>query len=310
MFLSRYRKAVDTFAPPLGRSYRVLRDATSRRRAVQTPYGFTLAGDPEIAAAGWEGDEVAAFLSLLENHEVVVDIGANVGIYSCLAASRGKKTVAIEPLPRNLHYLYRNLWDNQLRDVEVFPMGLARAPGLRRIYGYGGIASFLPGWAQAREGQSTLVPLTSLDAVVNGRFVTKRLLIKLDVEGFELDVLAGAVGTLDRIPKPTWLVEILLRGEVIPGGLNSKFAETFAMFWERGYSCHKLDRAQTPVGPDQVSRWIRNGSVDGDAHDFLFSGRIPSRTPENLPNVEDSCTADARPEKEAQSFSDRSSKRN
>jgi FkbM family methyltransferase len=276
MFLSRYRKAVDTFAPPLGRSFRVLRDATSRRRTIQTAYGFTLVGDPAIAAAGWEGDEIAAFISLLETHDVVVDIGANVGIYSCLAASRGKKTVAIEPLRRNLNYLYRNLWDNQLRNVEVFPMGLAQAPGLGRIYGYGGIASFLPGWAQARETQSTLVPLTSLDAVVNGRFGGKRLLIKLDVEGFELEVLAGAVATLDRIPKPTWLVEILFRGEVIPGGVNSKFAETFAMFWERGYCCHKLDSALTSVGPDQVTRWIRNGSVDGDTRDFLFSDRIPS----------------------------------
>jgi FkbM family methyltransferase len=276
MFLSRYRKAVDTFAPPLGRSFRVLRDATSRRRTIQTAYGFTLVGDPAIAAAGWEGDEIAAFISLLETHDVVVDIGANVGIYSCLAASRGKKTVAIEPLRRNLNYLYRNLWDNQLRNVEVFPMGLAQAPGLGRIYGYGGIASFLPGWAQARETQSTLVPLTSLDAVVNGRFGGKRLLIKLDVEGFELEVLAGAVSTLDRIPKPTWLVEILFRGEVIPGGLNSKFAETFAMFWERGYCCHKLDRAMTPVGPDQVSLWIRDGSVDGDTRDFLFSDLTPS----------------------------------
>jgi FkbM family methyltransferase len=276
MFLSRYRKAVDTFAPPLGRSFRVLRDATSRRRTIQTAYGFTLVGDPAIAAAGWEGDEIAAFISLLETHDVVVDIGANVGIYSCLAASRGKKTVAIEPLRRNLNYLYRNLWDNQLRNVEVFPMGLAQAPGLGRIYGYGGIASFLPGWAQARETQSTLVPLTSLDAVVNGRFGGKKLLIKLDVEGFELEVLAGAVSTLDRIPKPTWLVEILFRGEVIPGGLNSKFAETFAMFWERGYCCHKLDRAMTPVGPDQVSLWIRDGSVDGDTRDFLFSDLTPS----------------------------------
>src|ERR1700722_14501815 len=129
MFLSRYRKAVDTFAPPLGRSFFVLRAATSRRRTIQTAYGFTLVGDPAIAAAGWEGDEIAAFISLLETPDVVVDIGANVGIYSCLAASRGKKTVAIEPLRRNLNYLYRNLWDNQLRNVEVFPMGLAQAPG-------------------------------------------------------------------------------------------------------------------------------------------------------------------------------------
>jgi len=310
MFLSRYRKAVDTFAPPLGRSYRVLRDAASRRRAIQTPYGFSLAGEPAIAAAGWEGDEIAAFLSLLESHDVVVDIGANVGIYSCLAASRGKKTVAIEPLRRNLNYLYKNLWDNKLRNVEVFPMGLARAPGLSRIYGYGGIASFLPGWAQAREAQSTLVPLTSLDAVVNGRFATKRLLIKLDVEGFELEVLAGAVGTLDRIPKPTWLVEILFRGEVIPGGMNSRFAETFAVFWERGYSCHKLDQALTPVGPGEVSGWIRNGSVDGDTRDFLFSGRIPSRTTEDLHNAQDSGPEEARPEKEAPPFFDRLAKEN
>jgi len=310
MFLSRYRKAVDTFAPPLGRSYRVLRDATSRGRAIQTPYGFSLVGDPAIAAAGWEGDEIAAFISLLESHDVVVDIGANVGIYSCLAASRGKQTVAVEPLSRNLNYLYKNLWNNQLRDVEVFPMGLAHAPGLGRIYGYGGIASFLPGWAQAREAQSTLVPLTSLDTVVNGRFGSKRLLIKLDVEGFELEVLAGAAGTLDRTPKPTWLVEILLRGEVIPGGMNSRFTETFAMFWERGYSCHKLDRAQTPVEPDQVSHWIRNGSVDGDTHDFLFASRVPSRPIEDLRNPEDSGLDEARTEMDAPPYRDRLASRN
>jgi FkbM family methyltransferase len=304
MFLSKYRKAVDTFAPPLGRSFRVLRDVTSRRRAIQTPYGFSLVGDPAIAAAGWEGDEIAAFLSLLESHDVVVDIGANVGIYSCLAASRGKKTVAIEPLRRNLNYLYKNLWDNQLRNVEVFPMGLARVPGLGRIYGYGGIASFLPGWAQAREAHSTLVPLTSLDAVVNGRFSNKRLLIKLDVEGFELEVLAGAVGTLDRIPKPTWLVEILFRGELVPGGLNSRFTETFAIFWERGYSCHKLDAALTPVGPDQVSSWISDGSVDGDTRDFLFSGRLPSGTVEGLHEAEDSGWDEARPEEKSRPFRD------
>ena len=64
--------------------------------------------------------------------------------------------------------------------------------------------------------------------------------------------------------------------------MNSQFAETFAMFWERGYSCNKLDRAQTPVAPEQVSRWIRNGLVDGDTHDFLFSGRSPSPAAKNL----------------------------
>jgi FkbM family methyltransferase len=271
MLLSRYRKAIDTFAPPLGRSYRLLRDATSRRRAIQTPYGFSLVGDPTMAAKDWEADEIAAFLELIEGHDAVVDIGANVGMYSCLAAKRGKPTLAFEPSTRNLKYLYRNLWDNGFRDVEVFPIGLARKPGLGRIYGYGGIASFVPGWAQARGAQSVLVPLTSLDTVLAGRFQGKRLLIKLDVEGFELEVLSGAAKTLDLTPGPTWLVEILLHGEVIPAGMSRKFSQTFEMFREHGYKCRKLDAKRTPVERNDVSRWVCQGSVDGETHDFLFS---------------------------------------
>jgi len=271
MLLSRCRKAVDAFVPPLGQSYRMLRDAAIWRRAVPTSYGFTLAGGPIMAAKGWESEEIAAFLGLILTHDCVLDIGANVGIYSCLAASRGKHTLAFEPCARNLHYLYRNLWANGFRDVEVFPVGLARRPGLGRMYGYGDMASFVPGWAQAWETHSALVPLTSLDAVAASRFQGKRLLIKLDVEGFEPEVLAGAIKTLDLVPNPTWLVEILLRSESIPGGVNANFAATFEVFWRHGYHCRKVDAPRTPVGPDDVSRWVSSGAVDEGTTNFLFS---------------------------------------
>lgn len=271
MFLSRCRKAVDTYAPPLGQLYRLSRDATNRRQSIPTQYGFTLAGDPSMARKDWEADEVHAFLELLETHEAVLDIGANIGFYACLAASRGKHTLAFEPSSRNLNFLLRNLWENRLQNVEVFPLGLARQCGLGRIYGYGGISSFVPGWAQAHEAQSAVVPLTTLDTIAAGRFQNQKLLIKMDVEGFELDVLAGAAATLDLNPKPTWLVEILLNGEVIPGGVSRKFAETFAVFWKHGYRCRMLDAARTSVGQADVRRWIANGFVDSAAHDFLFS---------------------------------------
>lgn len=271
MLLSKCRKAVDTFAPPLGTGYRLLRDATNRRQSKQTKYGFTLAGDPTMAREGFEVHEIEAFLSLMETHDAVLDIGANVGFYSCLAASRGKPIVAVEPSSRNLNFLYRNLWENKFVDVEIFPLGLARQAGLGRIYGFGGIASFVPGWAQAREAQSSLVPLTTLDTMAAGRFENQKILIKMDVEGFELEVLAGATETLSRTPKPTWLVEILLSDEVIPGGISRKFAEAFAVFWKHGYRCRMLDAARTPVSQADVDRWIANGSVDFATHDFLFS---------------------------------------
>jgi FkbM family methyltransferase len=271
MFLSRYRKAVDTFAPPLGRSYRLLRDATNRRRSVPTKFGFSLAGDPAMAKDGWEVEEIDVFLQLMEFHDTVIDIGANIGLYTCLAASHGKHTLAIEPSQRNLHFLYKNLWENRFVDVEVFPLGLGRQSGLGRIYGQGGIASFVPGWAQAREEHSSVVPLTTLDTLAATRFNNEKLLIKMDVEGFELDVLAGAQKTLDIHPKPTWLVEISLSMEIIPGGINRKFAQAFETFWEHGYQCRRLDGTQNPVGPSDVQRWIANGSVDSGTHDFIFS---------------------------------------
>jgi len=271
VFLSRCRKTVDTFAPPLGRQYRLLRDVTNRRRSIPTKYGFSLSGDPTMTRDGWEENEIEAFLELVKCHETVIDIGANVGFYSCLAASRGKQTIAVEPSSRNLNFLYRNLWENKFLDVEVFPLGLAGRSGLGRIYGYGGIASFVPGWAQAYEAQSTLAPLTTLDAIAAGRFEGKKLLIKMDVEGFELDVLAGATATLNLNPRPTWLVEILLSGEVIPGGVSSRFAEAFEVFWRHGYQSRMLDEARTPVGWVDISRWISNGMVDSGTHDFLFS---------------------------------------
>jgi FkbM family methyltransferase len=170
-----------------------------------------------------------------------------------------------------LNFLYKNLRENQLSGVEVFPLGLARECGLGHIYGYGAIASFVPGWGRAREAQSSLVSLTTLDTVAAGRFQDKKLLIKMDVEGFELEVLAGAAHTLDLSPKPTWLVEIFLSNEAIPGGVNRKFSETFEAFWKHGYRSRMLDSARSSVGQTDVTRWVANGFVDSGTPNFLFS---------------------------------------
>ena len=269
MFLSALRKPVDTFAPSLGHLYRRLRDAGVAQRSIQTSYGFKLAGDPRMASSDFEPDEVRAFLELLESHDTVLDVGANVGFYSCLAASRGKHVVSFEPSPRNLNFLYRNLWENKLSCAEVFPVGLAKQCGLSRIYGFGGISSCVGGWAHAETSKYSLVSVTTLDAVAAKRFHGKRLLIKVDVEGFELDVLGGAAETLGLDPKPSWMAEILLRDDVIPGGINMRFHETFEMFWKRGYQCRKLDKARTRVENADLKYWVRRNSAD--CKNFLFT---------------------------------------
>ncbi|MGA9060104.1 MAG: FkbM family methyltransferase [Terracidiphilus sp.] len=226
-----------------------------------------------MTRADFEPAEVQAFLRCCETHDVVLDIGANVGFYSCLAASRDKRVIAFEPAPRNLRFLYRNLWSNGFSAVEVFPVGLGRDPGLMPIYGFGGIASFVPGWAQASDHPAGLAPVTALDLVMANRFPGKRIFVKMDVEGFELNVLAGANGMLGRCPKPTWMLEIMLTSSVVPDGISQKFAGTFDVFWSHGYQCTALGPKEIDVTPASVGRWIRAGGVEAGMHNFLFSSQ-------------------------------------
>jgi len=269
-FVGRFRRPVDTFAPAIGLLYRRLRDITLWRIPRSTRYGFALAGNHHATRKDYEPEEGDAFLELVSSHDAVIDIGANVGLYSCLAASRRKQVVSFEPSARNLKFLCQNLWDNQFQNVEVFPLGLADRPGLKRLYGFGGISSFVPGWAQADEKRFHIVPVTSLDTVIAERFPGRKLLIKMDVEGFELDVLAGSERTLNRVPTPTWFVEILLIPERIQSGENSSFVKAFELFWSHGYNCKKLNPTRDPVRPEDVRRWVGSKRIDDDTPNYIF----------------------------------------
>lgn len=270
--IGRLRKPVDQISPGIGRAYRLVRDIVVRRRPRPTTFGFTLAGDPTMTTKSWEEAETQFFLSRLDSHDQIIDIGANIGFYSCLAAQFGKPVLSIEPSRRNQDFLYRNLWENSFRKVEVAPVALSSEPGITALYGFGGLASLVQGWGQSSQSSTQIVPSTTLDRLTIGRFAGARLLIKLDVEGFELEVLRGASETLKREPKPTWLVEIILHDDVVPGGgTNALFYETFKLFWKNGYTCRKAAKVETIITPEAVARWARNGHVDGESSNFIFS---------------------------------------
>jgi FkbM family methyltransferase len=189
-------------------------------------------------------------------------------LYTCLAASHRKHVIAFEPLAGNLKMLYRNLGCNGFLDVEVFPLGLSGEAGIKRLFGGGTGASFVPGWAGASEKSYNVVPVSTLDIIVNTRFDGRPLLIKMDVEGFEYELLKGAERTLRFEPKPTWLVEIAL-DEHFPGGLNDQFYQTSSGDTDI-YQATIADAEQRLVGPDDVGRWAKQGFVNFGSHNYLF----------------------------------------
>jgi FkbM family methyltransferase len=129
-----------------------------------------------------------------------IDVGANIGYYLLLlesAVGSGGTVVCFEPEPENLRELERNVQANRLRNVRVVAAAVGAGEG--RIAMRTGINA-----AGAGEGGGDFtVPLTCLDSALEGPVD----FIKIDVEGYEGEVLAGARRLL-REQRPILFLEI------------------------------------------------------------------------------------------------------
>lgn len=192
------------------------------RHPTNAPVTYRLPGSAEIRLHP-EG-EVAEFLSfprLFERHELrlvagslkpgmrMVDVGANIGLYSVLASSRvgdSGRVWAFEPSRQSYDRLVRNLQLNNSTCVQPIRIALADAPDkLSRLtsdVGYGDAYRYLlpttehdaeiPGGEEVRA--------TTLDACAAEYGIRDVDLIKIDVEGGEYRALLGARKTLSENP--------------------------------------------------------------------------------------------------------------
>jgi FkbM family methyltransferase len=245
-------------------------------KSCETPYGFRLYGiatsihHEAMCKGQFEPEETGLLQRALAVSDVFVDVGANIGYYVCLACHSGKHALAIEPQPKNLKLLRKNLLVNGYGDVEIITEGVADKPGTARLYGPSGTgASVIPGWAHQHAGYHFDISLTTLDAILNGRFPGKRLLVKMDVEGAEYPALKGAAATLARRPQPLWMVEICLE-EYHPQGMNPDYLATFEKFWEHGYEARTADARQRLIAPDEVRAWVQAGRASSGVINYLF----------------------------------------
>jgi FkbM family methyltransferase len=129
-----------------------------------------------------------------------VDVGANIGYYLLLiesAVGPGGAVACFEPEPENLRELRRNVAANRLENVRVFAAAVGSADG--QVAMRVGINAAVAG----ETGGDFTVPLLRLDSALDGPVD----FIKIDVEGYEGHVLAGARRLL-REHRPVLLVEI------------------------------------------------------------------------------------------------------
>ncbi len=182
-------------------SYPVIAPFVDDTRLVATPGMNGVTGNIYFGLAEYE--EMAFALHLLRADDLFVDVGANAGAYTVLAAgAAGARVVAFEPVAASADMLARNVRLNDLdARVELHRAGVGAQ---------GGVSAFtqdfdttnrvaLPG----EHGASA--PLVTLDDTLGARAAT---LIKIDVEGFESEALRGAAQTLAKPELIALIVEI------------------------------------------------------------------------------------------------------
>ena len=168
-----------------------------RSRVSRKPYVFEFVnGAKMLAISGMRGvtgnlyvglhddEEMGFLLHFLRPDDFFADVGANVGSYTVLAgASIGAQVIAFEPAAETLRWLILNLDLNKISDhVE------ARREAVGAKVGTVSFTSGLDTCNRIDANGAVSVPITMLDLACS----RVPALIKIDVEGYEADVLRGA----------------------------------------------------------------------------------------------------------------------
>jgi FkbM family methyltransferase len=195
--------------------------------------------------------------------DVLVDVGANVGMYSVWAAkSRGIRVFAFEPESQNFALLNRNIFLNQLGDlINAYCLAMSDAAGLSQLH----LSEFKAGGSchslgeqvdfkhePARPAYSQGCVAARLDDLVASGAVAEPDHIKIDVDGFEPKVIAGARRVIAGKKLRSLLIEV-----------NQNLADHRQMVAELNLLGYRHD-------PDQVAAAERKSGIFKGCAEYVF----------------------------------------
>lgn len=164
---------------------------------------------------GWEPETVRTLCLVAPKCSTFLDVGANVGYFALLVAAVSPATTvhAFEPVSSIFKRLVSNVELNALDNIAPHERGLSNVPGRVTIHIPNQIgvlplqASLLP-YPEHEGIEEQDVDVTTVDAFVEERRISRVDLMKIDVEGAEHLVIAGAESTLGR-DRPLVVCEVL-----------------------------------------------------------------------------------------------------
>jgi FkbM family methyltransferase len=173
--------------------------------------------------------EMLVWRQVLKPGELFIDVGANVGSYTIWAAELGADVIAVEPAADTFALLVENVELNGYR-VSVIQAAAAAA---------GGTAGFTAGRDTANcldAGGPAQTTVVTVDSLIGGRTVAG---MKVDVEGFEIEVLRGCARALSEQRLRLIQLEWNMASLRAVGGDRREVADLLAGY---GYELYRPDR--------------------------------------------------------------------
>jgi FkbM family methyltransferase len=246
-----------------------------------------------LATSGvWEPGVTALFRQLIRPGDVVVDVGANIGYFTILAArlvGLEGHVHALEPAPDTHAALVANIRRNGLGNVTAHAVAAAASTGTATLHHARGVnagASSLRSDPGPRLGAvsaySVDVPLRPLAELVPPEQRSRLRLVKIDVEGYEADVLEGLAPLFEEGHRPSLVIE--MHPDLDPGVTDAvpDFCDRFELRIERLVDSRGGDRERASHRP-VVEPLDRSGvGALGDArYDVVLTptGRGAVRSP-------------------------------
>lgn len=189
-----------------------------------------------LVNGGYEPEVQDLILRTLRPGGVFIDVGANIGTFTIPAAKHvgpSGRVIAIEPSPDVFKILEKNVALNSTGNVQLICAAAGASDDDANFYpapvDHFGMGSRAP--------QFNAAPITvrsvTLDSIVKELNLTSVDALKIDVEGFELDVLKGAIELLSRERPPLIVFEFCDWAEARISGDNVGAAQRFLI--ERGF---------------------------------------------------------------------------
>jgi FkbM family methyltransferase len=202
----------------------------------------------QILFNDFEGDERDFIIRFLRPGDVCVDVGANAGLFTLIAARAvGPKgrVISFEPVSKTNKRLSENVGLNRFTNVKVEQCALSDSTGKFDIMAaqdeMDGFNSFARPYMGENFAQETVFTTTWDEFAARHSLEGRVKFMKIDVEGWETKVLEGGRGELSREDAP-----------VLQKAAGSSCQETYRVIEGLGYKLYTYDRAGRMLKPDAI----------------------------------------------------------